>query len=65
MISVNEKLAALRKKMNKNGVQAYIIPSSDPHMSEYLPEHWEARSYFSGFNGSAGTLIVTEKESGL
>lgn len=65
MISVNEKLAALRCKMKENGVQAYIIPSSDPHMSEYLPAHWEARSYFSGFNGSAGTLVVTEKESGL
>lgn len=65
MISVNEKLAALRGKMKEHGVQACIIPSADPHMSEYLPEHWEARSYFSGFNGSAGTLVVTEQESGL
>ena len=65
MISVNERLAALRGKMKEHGVQACIIPSSDPHMSEYLPAHWEARSYFSGFNGSAGTLVVTEKESGL
>ena len=65
MIQINEKLAALRGKMKENGVQACIIPSSDPHMSEYLPAHWEARSYFSGFNGSAGTLVVTEKESGL
>ncbi len=65
MISVNEKLATLRGKMKENGVQAYIIPSSDPHMSEYLPEHWMARSYFSGFTGSAGTLVVTETESGL
>lgn len=65
MISVNEKLAALRGEMKENGVQAYIIPSSDPHMSEYLPAYWEARSYFSGFTGSAGTLVVTETESGL
>lgn len=65
MISVNEKITALRGKMKENGVHACIIPSSDPHMSEYLPAHWEARSYFSGFNGSAGTLVVTEKESGL
>ncbi len=65
MISVNERLAALRRRMKENGVQACIIPSSDPHMSEYLPSHWEARSYFSGFDGSAGTLVVTEKESGL
>jgi Xaa-Pro aminopeptidase len=65
MVSVNEKLAALRGKMKENGVQAYIIPSSDPHMSEYLPAHWTTRSYFSGFTGSAGTLAVTETESGL
>lgn len=65
MKSVNEKLASLRQKMKEAGVQAYIVPSSDPHMSEYLPAHWEARSYFSGFNGSAGTLVVTETESGL
>lgn len=65
MNHTNEKLAALRGKMKEAGVQAYLIPSSDPHMSEYLPAHWEARSYFSGFNGSAGTLVVTEKESGL
>ena len=65
MISVNEKIAALRRQMKQNGVQACIVPSSDPHMSEYLPAHWESRSYFSGFNGSAGTLVVTEKESGL
>ncbi len=65
MMNVNENLALLRGKMKEAGVQAYIIPSSDPHMSEYLPTHWEARSYFSGFNGSAGTLVVTEQESGL
>jgi Xaa-Pro aminopeptidase len=62
---VNEKIATLRGKMKENGVQACIIPSSDPHMSEYLPAHWMARSYFSGFTGSAGTLVVTETESGL
>ncbi len=65
MISVNEEITALRRQMKQNGVQACIVPSSDPHMSEYLPAHWESRSYFSGFNGSAGTLVVTEKESGL
>nr|WP_319487556.1 aminopeptidase P family protein [uncultured Caproiciproducens sp.] len=65
MNSINERLAALRRQMQQNGVQACIVPSSDPHMSEYLPAHWEARSYFSGFTGSAGTLVVTEDESGL
>lgn len=65
MKNVNEKLAELREKMKENGVQACVIPTSDPHMSEYLPTHWEARSYFSGFSGSAGTLVVTAAESGL
>jgi Xaa-Pro aminopeptidase len=65
MRSVNERIAALRQKMEENGVNACVIPSSDPHMSEYLPAHWEARSYFSGFDGSAGTLVVTQNESGL
>jgi Xaa-Pro aminopeptidase len=65
MTDVKERLAALREKMKENGVQACVIPSSDPHMSEYPPAHWEARSYFSGFSGSAGTLVATETESGL
>ncbi|WP_444659713.1 aminopeptidase P family protein [Caproiciproducens sp. R2] len=65
MNSVNERLAALRSQMKQNGVQACIVPSADPHMSEYLPAYWAARSYFSGFTGSAGTLVVTETQSGL
>ncbi len=65
MNSVNERLAALRRQMKQNGVQAYIVPSADPHMSEYLPDHWAARSYFSRFTGSAGTLVITETQSGL
>lgn len=61
----NERIAALRARMRQNGMQAYIVPSSDPHMSEYPPAYWQARKYFSGFSGSAGTLVVTEKGSGL
>lgn len=64
-MTVNEKIKLLRDSMKKHGVNALVIPSSDPHMSEYLPEHWKQRKYFSGFTGSAGTLVVTEDESGL
>jgi Xaa-Pro aminopeptidase len=60
-----ERIAALRAAMKQAGVQAYIIPSSDPHLSEYTPAHWRTREYFSGFTGSAGTLAVTETKSGL
>ncbi len=65
MQNVTERIAALRKAMEKSGVQAYVVPSSDPHLSEYTPEHWKARRYFSGFTGSAGTLAVTREKSGL
>ena len=64
-MTTNEKLSLLREKMAEAGVQAYLVPSSDPHISEYLPDHWRARAWLSGFDGSAGTLVVTETESGL
>lgn len=64
-MTTNEKLSLLRVHMKEAGVQAYLIPSSDPHISEYLPDHWRARAWLSGFDGSAGTLVVTETESGL
>ncbi|MFR8777838.1 MAG: aminopeptidase P family N-terminal domain-containing protein [Enterocloster sp.] len=64
-MTTNEKLSLLREKMAEAGVQAYLIPSSDPHISEYLPDHWRTRAWLSGFDGSAGTLVVTETESGL
>jgi Xaa-Pro aminopeptidase len=62
---IAERIASLRANMKKAGVQAYVIPSSDPHLSEYTPAHWQTRKYFSGFTGSAGTLVVTQKRSGL
>lgn len=65
MQSVKDKITALRSAMEQQGIQAYMIPSSDPHMGEYVPTHWEARRYFSGFTGSAGTLVVTAERSGL
>ena len=53
-----QRLAALRAEMKRAGVDAAIIPQADPHMSEYLASHWQARRFLSGFNGSAGTLVV-------
>jgi len=60
-----KKLTLLRRQMAENGIKAYIVPSSDPHLSEYLPEHWKSRAWLSGFTGSAGTLVVTLKKSAL
>lgn len=59
------RLAALRQAMQTYQVTACFIPSSDPHLSEYQPEHWKARHWFSGFDGSAATLIVTLDWAGL
>lgn len=65
MQTTKERIAALRAAMEQNGLSAYLIPSSDPHMGEYVPACWQARRYFSGFTGSAGTLAVTREKSGL
>jgi len=51
--------------MNRQGIDAYIVPTSDPHLSEYLPEHWRCREWASGFTGSAGTLVITQDFAGL
>lgn len=60
MINItDQRIAALRQLMNEKGINATIIPQSDPHQSEYLADHWQARRWFSGFTGSAGTLVVT------
>ncbi|WP_370896859.1 aminopeptidase P family protein [Chryseobacterium gossypii] len=60
-----EKVAALREEMQKNNVDAFIIYSADPHMSEYLPEEWQERAWLSGFLGSAGFVVVTKDKAGL
>ena len=65
MKTTNEKIAQLRAAMQAAGANACLIPSSDPHSSEYLPDHWKARAYFSGFTGSMGTLVVTDTASAL
>jgi len=60
-----EKISLMREQMKKRGLDAYIIPSSDPHASEYVAPRWRSRAWVSGFTGSAGTLVVTASESGL
>lgn len=56
---IMKRVAALRRWMAEEGYDVFIIPSSDPHGSEYPPEHWECRQWISGFTGSAGTAVVT------
>ncbi|RDI98292.1 aminopeptidase P family protein [Dyella solisilvae] len=63
--STPSKISSLRQAMRQHGVTACLIPSADPHLSEYLPGHWEARAWISGFTGSAGTLVVTQDHAGL
>lgn len=60
-----EKLAAIRGLMEQQRIDAYIIPSSDPHISEYLPERYQCIAWTSGFTGSAGTLVITSDFAGL
>lgn len=62
---VQERLALLRQKMAERDIEAYIIPTADPHQSEYVSDYYKTRDYMSGFTGSAGTLIVTRKKAGL
>ena len=64
-METTEKLAALRAKMAAAGVDGVYVPSSDPHMSEYLPDHWRCRAWLSGFDGSAGTLCITADKAAL
>jgi Xaa-Pro aminopeptidase len=61
----SQKIKNLRKVMAAASVDAYIIPSADPHQSEYPPEYWSGRSWISGFTGSAGTVVVTADHAGL
>lgn len=63
--TINERIAALRAYIASKGIQAFIIPSTDPHLSEYVASHWQSREWISGFTGSAGTVVVTAGEAGL
>lgn len=63
--NVPEHIAALREAMKQHKMDAYIIPSSDPHLSEYPADRWKSRAWISGFTGSAGIVVVTEGKAGL
>lgn len=56
---IDKRLKELRELMRRERIDAFIFPSTDPHNGEYVPEHWKAREFISGFNGSAGTAVVT------
>jgi Xaa-Pro aminopeptidase len=59
------RIARLREVMHSRGIDAVLVPSSDPHLSEYLPGRWQGRQHFSGFTGSMATLVVTTDKAAL
>ncbi|QOD12575.1 aminopeptidase P family protein [Psychrobacter sp. 28M-43] len=63
--AIHERIANLRSTLVAQDLTAIIVPSADPHLSEYLPEYWQARLWLSGFTGSVGTLVVTADFAGL
>ena len=64
-MQITSKLVELRALMKEKKIAAYIIPSADPHQSEYVAPRWKSREWISGFTGSAGTVVVTMKKAGL
>lgn len=62
---ITNRLTALRTIMIRKGISAFIVPSTDPHSGEYVPEYWETRKWISGFTGSAGTVVITLDKAGL
>lgn len=64
-MTYKERLQAIRQQMKAAGIDAYIIPSSDPHISEYLPDRYKCIAWSCGFTGSAGTLAITQEFAGL
>ena len=65
MISVKQKLDRLRNAMKENGIDAYIVPGTDPHAGEYIADHWKEREWISGFDGSVGTAAITLDKAGM
>lgn len=63
--NIKNRIHALRMTFNPNYIKAFIIPSTDPHLSEYVAPHWMSRQWISGFTGSAGTVVVTMDKAGL
>lgn len=62
---IKDRIKTLRSMMGKSDLSAYIIPSSDPHQSEYVADHWKLREWISGFDGSAGTVVILRNKAGL
>ncbi len=63
--SIDNRIHSLRVEMKKQKIDAYVIPSSDAHQSEYVNAHWKSREWISGFTGSAGLVIITQNHAGL
>ena len=63
--TINQRIDALRALLKREGIDAFIIPSTDPHLSEYPADRWKSREWISGFTGSAGTIVVTADKAGL
>lgn len=63
--TIKQRIDALRTKFGQEGIAAFIVPSTDPHLSEYVAPHWQSREWISGFTGSAGTVVVTREKAGL
>ena len=64
-MSISQRLSDLRELMQREHLSAFIFPSTDPHQGEYVPDHWKGREFISGFNGSAGTAVVTMTSAAL
>ena len=64
-MNINQRLEDLREVMRREHLSAFIFPSTDPHQGEYVPDHWKGREFISGFNGSAGTAVVTLTSAAL
>lgn len=65
MNEINQRLESLREVMRREHLSAFIFPSTDAHQSEYVADHWQGRTWISGFNGSAGTAVVAMKSAAL
>lgn len=63
--TITQRVERLREWMQESGLEAFIFPSTDPHSGEYIPDHWKTREWISGFNGSAGTAVVTMTSAAL
>src|SRR5690606_29049572 len=64
-MTVVERIEGLGQATREHDIQACVVPTSDPHLSEYLPDRWQGREWLSGFTGSAGTLVVCPDAAGL